>query len=117
MKAKRDYKYSVFYSDGRQEHGVARMDEQPTLKQLQAVVDPYLDGGDMEHVYVWNELAPDHRGDMFVDEMGVHKGLKRNEHATWLYRAATMRADPSTDPESLPCVVGSAVVFDDVVWR
>jgi len=73
----------------------------------------------IEHVNVW---APDGPRDMFVSELGhvrlsTREPLPRNEAATTLYRAASLARQPKQDPERLPWIAGSAVVFDQKVWR
>jgi hypothetical protein len=66
-----------------------------------------------EHVSVLFEGKP---ADMFVDENGHAKNLPRNEAATAIYRAYSLRQHPNTDPESLPFIAGTAVLFDAPVW-
>jgi len=58
--------------------------------------------------------------DMIVDEDFREKRLPRNEYATTIYRRATMLGrtpvrTPS-DPEMLPDILGTAVLFDRRVW-
>lgn len=94
--------------------------ENPSSAQLHAAVDPHLDGGKLEHVYVLADfeveacnrarIRADYQPlDMFVDDSGAPmllewqdvactkaaltrkgKGLPRNEAATAIYRRATI---------------------------
>jgi hypothetical protein len=114
-KPERSYKFRVLNVDGTVIEGTAVMTDPPTYQELKRVVEAHIQG-DMEHVYVWNDRAEDHRGDMFCDEVGQLKGLPRNELATAMYRRAWIQAT-GDDPETLPWIAGTAVVFDDVVWR
>lgn len=93
--------------------GSAPLPVEPSYQDIKALVEPYLDGGRMEHVAV---LHNGRRSDMFVDEIGIQKGLPRNERATAIYRAATLAREPQLDPEHLSCIYGPAVVFDRLVW-
>jgi len=74
----------------------------------------------IEHV---NILGPDGNArDMFVSELGhvrlsTREPFPRNEAATTLYRAASLARLPGQDPERLPWIAGTAVVFDQKVWR
>lgn len=95
------------------EPGYVTIPRAPGLAMLRELVEPKLDGARLEHVTV---LYQDRRGDMFVDERSALRDLPRNEHATSIYRAATLRDRPETDPESLPAIYGPAVVFDRQVW-
>ena len=113
-KAKKSYGFRVLGVDGTVIEGTATMSVPPTLGELKHVVEPHV-SGDMEHMYVWNDRAPNHRGDMFVDEVGQLKGLPRNEAATATYRKAWVQAT-GDDPESLPWIAGTAVLFDETVW-
>lgn len=85
----------------------------PGYYALKAIIEPLLDGAHMEHVTV---LFEGRRGDMFVDEEGQLKGLPRNDAATAIYRAAYLSRQPKADPESMPDIVGTAIVFDRQVW-
>lgn len=88
--------------------GHVQLPVEPGYAALKAAVEPMLEGGRMEHVTV---LYEGRRADMFVDEIGIQKGLRRNEHATSIYRAASLRADPRLMPEQLACIYGPAVLF------
>lgn len=87
---------------------------EPGYDRLKQLIRPLLDGHDLEHVTV---LYGDRRADMFVDEMGGCKGLPVNDAATAIYRAAAMRREPDTDPDSLPAIFGTAILFERIVWR
>lgn len=86
---------------------------EPGYDRLDALIRPLLDGHDLEHVTV---LYRDRRADMFVDEMGGCKALPVNDAATAIYRAASMRRDPDVNPDSLPAIFGTAILFERIVW-
>ena len=93
---------------------------EPTYDQLSALVRPLLNGGWIERVRVLlnandPEAEPEY-SDMFVDEDGHLKNLPRNDAATALYRANWLKQHPGTPPESLPVIVGVAIVFSRPVW-
>lgn len=85
----------------------------PGLKALHQVLDPLLETTDLEHVHVLYQGKPT---DMFVDEIGVEKRLARNEAATAIYRSFWLSTHPDDDPESLPAIYGTAVLFSRTVW-
>lgn len=86
----------------------------PGLTALHDLLRPLLDGGQPEHVTV---LWDGRRADMFVDEDGVQKRLPVNVAATAIYRAAWLRRNPGTDPNSMPAIHGTAVLFERIVWH
>lgn len=86
---------------------------EPDYEELVAALSPIFGRRTYEHVSVWYE---GHAADMFVDELGHPKGLQRNDAATKIYRAATLARQPGTDPESMPCIVGPAILFTERVW-
>ena len=87
----------------------------PTFHELRDLIEPMLDGGDMEHVTVFWQ---GHYTDMFVDEVGHRKGLDRNERATDIYRANVLTHERHPpQPEDMPWIAGPAVLFDKRVWR
>ena len=101
-------------------HELPDGDYSSVYKQIKA----WLDGGAPEHVSVlWlhPEKYINKRSDMFVDEVGQLKGLPRNDKATEIYRRATMlgrsAAPKPADPEELPWIAGTAIVFDRIIWR
>lgn len=87
--------------------------EAPGLHRIRSLLRPILDGGDPEHVTV---LWKGERTDMFVDEVGGAKGLPYNEVATGIYRAASLRYRPELAESGLPFILGTAILFDRVVW-
>lgn len=87
--------------------------EQPGFKQINELVKPLLEGANLEHVTV---LHNGKRADMFVDEVGALKRLPVNAEATAIYRANWMQQHPGTDPNSLPEIYGTAILFDRQVW-
>ena len=106
--------YTIYRPDGTQERRAVDWPEEPSYAAIRDLVQPLV-GNPMEHVNVLHQGV---RADMFVDEMGhmrIHPG-ERNEDATTIYRANWLRQHPGTDPESLPWIVGTAVVFDRIIW-
>ena len=98
----------------------------PDYHTLDTLLRPILDGADLEHVTVLADTSfagggPLVRADMFVDEMSAVKPLPRNEAATLIYRRASMMGKtgqrPPRDPEHLPAIYGTAVLFSEIVWR
>lgn len=79
-----------------------------------AVCDVIGEDADPEHVRVW------HNGryhDMFVDEIGIEKGLPENAKATAIYRANALAHEvPKPHPDELPIVAGDVVLFHETVW-
>jgi hypothetical protein len=105
--------YHVYWPNGNCERGQVYWRRDPSYFEIRDLVKSYLDGGDLEHVAV---LVEGHRRDMFVDEEGIRKKLPRNETATRIYRNNWLTQHPSVDRESLPCIVGPAVLFDRIIW-
>lgn len=87
--------------------------ERPSILMLRQLIEPHLDGGDLERVLVFWEGQ---YTDMFVDGMGQLKDLPHNEAATEIYRNNTVVHRPGTDPDTLPDVVGPAVLMERRVW-
>lgn len=85
----------------------------PGYDRLREVVEPLLDGCNMERV---NVLHEGRYTDMFVDETGALKSLPRNDEATAIYRNNWLTHNPGTDPESMPAIYGTAVLFGRRVW-
>lgn len=105
---------SVLRPDGASSNETVQLPMEPTLAELKAVVMPLLPGAEyMERVHVLHNGTAT---DMFVDEMSQLKGLPRNERATAIYRAAWLQRYPYDDPESLPDIAGTAVLFERPVW-
>jgi hypothetical protein len=108
--------YTIYRPDGSRERGSVDWPKHPGRDLIKRLVEPIIDGP-IEHVTV---LAPGlDRRDMFVDELG-HIGKPepkpRNERATAIYRAAWVHANPADNPEELPWIAGTAVLFDRIVW-
>jgi hypothetical protein len=116
-------RYIVMRPEQSHESATVEWPREPSYAQLRAAIGPLLDGGDIERVSVladptfskgtretWKPL------DMFVDEDGHSKGLPRNEAATLIYRRNWLLQHPETDPESMPHIVGPAVLFSRRVW-
>ena len=93
----------------------------PSYEHLKRIVERHIDGW-FERVAVWDNFGEGKmRGlDMFVDEIGLIKGLPRNEKATKIYRAANQAGmsavPPMKNPELLNVIVGPAVLFNRPVW-
>lgn len=92
--------------------------QQPTYDEL-AELMKLLGVENCEHVSVLADFAGGlafKRADMFVDEHGHSKRLPRNEAATAIYRRNALLHQGVKDPESLPWIAGTAVLFERVVW-
>ena len=87
--------------------------DNPSVIDLQQIVRPILGTAEIEHVSCLYEGA---QTDMFVDGDGVAKGLPLNRVATDIYRCAWMTRYPSTDPDTMPAIYGTAVLFGRRVW-
>lgn len=87
--------------------------ERPHYDMLVELITPILDGGFLERVRVWHEGK---YTDLFCDEDFRLKGLERNEAATGIYRSNVLTHETGIDPESLPDIRGTAVLFDRAVW-
>lgn len=106
--------YSVLQPNGTEIHGCVGWENDPGYTKIAALVEPLLDGADLEHVNVFHEGR---YTDMFVDECSRLKGLPRNEKATAIYRNNWLtHVDPKADPESLPFIAGPAILFFRKVW-
>ena len=46
----------------------------------------------------------------------LNAGPITNEQLRAIYRASALRRDPMRDPESLPWIAGTAVLFEKLVW-
>lgn len=105
--------YRIFRTDGTAEEEFISWPKEPGYKEIAKLIVPILDGAELEHVTVLHEGK---RADMFVDEMGRMKPLARNERATSIYRTNWMTKHPSVDPETLPWIAGTAVLFLRRIW-
>lgn len=106
-------KLKIIQPNGEETEMVIDMAPCPTLHDIQAVLAPYFGRAYTERV---NVLEDDGYTDMFVDEDGFAKGLPRNEKATAIYRRNWLEQHPQVHPESMNCIVGTAVVFSRRVW-
>lgn len=87
--------------------------EKPDFDELRAIIQPLLDGAHLERVRVL------HNGealDMFVDEEGMLRCLPVNPAASAIYRNNWLTKHPGTDPQTLPPIYGTAVLFHRRVW-
>lgn len=87
--------------------------KEPGYRLIKELMMPLLDGAELEHVTV---LFKDEAADMFVDEISALKALPRNDDATAIYRANWLKQHPSCDPETLPAIYGTAILFGRRVW-
>jgi hypothetical protein len=113
-----DTTYHVIQVDGTKSTATAQLPDEPTLKDLEAIIRPILNGEPLERVRV---LVDDHYTDMFVSELGqceitTRGPLPINIKATKIYRANWLKAHPSDDPDKLPTIAGVAVLFERPVW-
>ncbi len=115
--------YTILRRDLAHEQRTVDLPEKPDYRALCNLIEALLDPERREpiervNVYLVNE---DRYTDMFVSEEGKiaktwRAPLPRNEDATVIYRANIVAHKPSTDPESLPFIVGPAVLFSRRVW-
>ncbi|MDB5412095.1 MAG: hypothetical protein JWR10_430, partial [Rubritepida sp.] len=106
-------RYRVYEPGQPERSAEAELPPRPGLDQLKAVIMPLLGCEQMEHVWV---LWEGRQADMFVDETGVLKGLPENQVASAIYRAAFLRRNPGANPNALPAIHGTAVLFESQVW-
>jgi hypothetical protein len=95
------------------ERGEVQWPVAPGRDLLHTLMDPILGTCHLEHVSVLYNGRP---ADMFADERGRIKRLRRNEAATAIYRSAWLGRHPGAMAEDLPWIAGTAVLFDRVVW-
>lgn len=106
--------------DASLEHGEIDWPPAPDLKLIHALIDPILGEGEpLEHVTV---LHDGERRDMFVSEFGHmaltwRAPLPINDRATVIYRHNWLTQHPGVDPETLPNIAGTAILFARWVWR
>jgi hypothetical protein len=102
---------SIFMPDGAIIVAEFPLPDRPGLERIREIVEPHLNGGEMERVAVLHEGGP---CDMFVDETGHIKRLKPNPNATAIYHAASKARGLNTS--RAPIIVGPAVLFHRRVW-
>ena len=105
--------YTIYRTNGTKELSSLDWPEDPGYSAIKALVQPIV-GDSLEHVTV---LHDGERKDMFVDELGhVRKGGPKplNEAATEIYHAVIVAY--GWNPETLPTIVGDAVLFHRRVW-
>lgn len=106
--------FTIIRANGDEEVHTVELPARPDYFQLKAIVQPLIgDRNDFERVAV---LHDGKATDMFVDENGLLKGLPLNTKASAIYRANWLKQHPKVDPESLPPIVGPAVLFSRRVW-
>lgn len=99
--------FVVIRPEGPIEDATAMLREVPTVLELRAVLDPII-GGCFERISIVDADGPH---DMFGHECGAVDGLPVNPTATRLYRAAHLAANPGIDPDGLPEIFGTVVLF------
>lgn len=111
--------YTIFRVGQEPERASIDWPEEPGYDRLKRMICPLLgDDEPLEHVAV---LHDGERRDMFVSELGAvalttRGPLPRNEAATAIYRNNTLTRYPETDPEDIPAIYGTAILFDRIVW-
>lgn len=113
-------KYDVYrVGQSTPERGEVDWPRSPGYKTIAALVEPILGEGEpLEHVAV---LVGEARRDMFVSELGhvaltTRGPLPINFKATEIYRHNWMTQHPDDNPDSLPTIAGTAVLFHRIVW-
>jgi hypothetical protein len=96
---------------------IAGLAQRPSYPKLRDLIRSHLGNGYFEHVTILNPFGKIPKGlDMFVDEDGHSKGLPINAKATEFYRANWLKQHPEADPNRLPEIVGTAIIFSRKVW-
>ncbi len=106
--------YHVLRYDGSRETRRVDWPEFPGYLLIKSLIEPIV-GGRLEHVTV---LYENRRADMFVNEYG-HRfipPLPRNWAATAIYRTNWLEQHASCEPEELPTIAGTAVLFERIIW-
>lgn len=117
-----DQPFIVYWPDGRRMMDACQLPEvlAPNfLKRLHEVVDPFT-GRPFEHVNVFHDFDGDgdlRYRDMFVNEHGLELGLPLNRAATEIYRHNVLHHKPGTAPETMPYIVGTALLFRNKIWK
>jgi hypothetical protein len=113
-----NYAYRVFRPNGTMLDGVIEWRHGPSKDEVIGLVKRYMPDFDPEHVAVCWEGAS---RDMFVIDLADHRieeaAMPLNRYATKLYRNALLIEDPTVMFDSLPTILGDAVIFDQRVWR
>jgi hypothetical protein len=111
--------YQVLGTDGMVINGQVFWPLWPLYQDIAALVRSHIGGEPMEHVSV---LQGTDKRDMFIAEMGHMRLTTRapmpfNSKATTLYRNALLQGGMrGHDPDTLPTIVGNAVLFARIVW-
>lgn len=113
-------KYTIYQTDGTET--ILEVDwhemEGNTLSKIRKICGLYFNDEPPEHASVLHNGRPH---DMFVSEYSAmdykDRGpLPRNEAATTIYRCYSMEHNPKQDPEDLPAIYGTAILFHKKVW-
>lgn len=116
-------RYRIMRVDGSSEVRTAELPKEPGYDALRDIIRPLLDDNSFDRVSVLADFdeGENYRAlDMFVDDEGLLKSLRRNEAATTIYRRANLMGrsalPPAKHPEQLLFIVGTVVLFDRRVW-
>lgn len=110
MTAAKQSNYLVICTSGQQRTGSFVLDDAVADKVRTIVASVIGADNYAERVTVFWEDA---YREMYVDEMGVLKGLPLNVRATEIYRNNVLVHEPGQhDPEDMPWIAGDAVLFD-----
>jgi hypothetical protein len=117
-----DQPFIVYWPDGRCKMHACQLPDSMApnfLKALHEVVDPYI-GKPLERVNVFHDFDGDGElryRDMFVNENGHLDRLPLNRAATAIYQHNVIHHEPGTAPQTLPVIVGTAVLFRNRIWK
>jgi hypothetical protein len=112
-------KYRIMRPDGTSDLREVDWPSHPNYERIRDLLSPLLDGGDIECVNCLADFEGGsnyQRSDMIVDEEFIAKRLPRNEAATEIYRRAAMLRMPGREPETLPPICGTAILFNRIIW-
>jgi hypothetical protein len=112
-------KVLIMTPDQPNEHRIFELPERPSYHEIAELMQLLIGCEHCEHVNVLADFAGGvafKHSDMFVDEIGQQKRLPRNENATVVYRRNALLHQGVRDPESLPSIVGVAVLFERRIW-
>lgn len=110
--------YTIIRVGTEPEQVETELPDYPGYDKIKRIIGPLIGFEPLEHVAV---LHDGERTDMFVSELGslaltTRPPLPRNEAATAIYRNNWLTRNPGTDPESMPAIYGTAILFDRRVW-
>jgi hypothetical protein len=111
--------YQVLFPEAKVLFGAVDWPFRPEDREVETMVRPYLGGHPSDRVQVVYDGT---ERDLFVvvalnSRIGQPSALAFNSGATSIYRNSWLRQHPGTDPETLPAILGPAVLFERPVWR